>query len=242
MKRRIRSKYFARRLAALALVLAVFVGVSALAAGALNWVGSQVGGWFSPVSSSRGYDVTTASSLTVIVNKVRPLSPLDYYPAQIADFNLVPTAATAFAKMRDAAHKSGAGDLVVASAFRDFATQQETFAKYTAELGEAAGENRAAKPGFSEHQTGLAADLAATGQSCAIKVCFAKTTAGRWLAKNSWRYGFILRYPKGASDVTGYQFEPWHFRFVGAKLTREMHAAKAMVLETYLNLGPAPNY
>ncbi|MEO0024033.1 MAG: hypothetical protein RL196_474 [Actinomycetota bacterium] len=222
--------------------MAVFVGVSALAAGALGWVGSLATGWFAPSPNSRGYDVATSSSLTVVVNKQRPLSPLDYYPAQISDFNLTPKASAAFAKMRSSMAKAGAGDLVVVSAFRDYATQLETFTKYTSDLGETAGENRAAKPGFSEHQTGLAADIAATGQSCAIKICFAQTKAGRWLAKNSWRFGFILRYPKGASEITGYQFEPWHYRFVGPQLAREMHKAKVAVLETYLNLGPAPNY
>jgi len=105
-----------------------------------------------------------------------------------------------------------------------------------------AGENRAAKPGFSEHQTGLAADISATDQTCAIKICFAHTKAGRWLAANAYKFGFILRYPRGATAVTGYQFEPWHYRFVGTKLALEMHKAKATVLETYLALPPAPDY
>ena len=231
-----------RRLIGLVLAVGIFVGVSAAIAAGLTWAGSQVAGWFDGSRSSMGYDVDTADSLTVVVNKARPLNPLKYYPNDIQAFNLRKPAAEAFSAMQSSMQNAGAGDLTVTSGFRDFASQKETFEHYTATLGETAGGHRAARPGFSEHQTGLAVDVAARGQACAIKTCFAKTPAGKWLAKNSWRYGFILRYPKNVTSTTGYQFEPWHFRFVGKKLAREMHTAKATVLETYLGLPAAPDY
>lgn len=241
-KRGVKRKYLIRRLAGLALALGIFVGVSAAIGAGVTWAGSQLSGWFNPSRVAFGYDVDTASSLTVVVNKARPLNPITFYPSDIGQFNLTKPAAAGLAKMQRAMATAGAGNLVVMSGFRDYASQQDTFLHYTAALGDVAGGNRAARPGFSEHQTGLAADVAASGQSCAVKACFAKTTAGKWLAKNSWRYGFILRYPKDATDVTGYQFEPWHFRFVGTKLAREMHTAKATVLESYLGLPAAPDY
>lgn len=231
-----------RRLIVLVLMLGLLVGVSAAIAGGVTWVGNQVGAWFNPGAQKPAYDTDTASSLTVVVNKARPLSPLTYHPLKMGSVELAKPAADAYLKMRAAIHAAGAGELKIDSGFRDFATQQGTYLHYTATLGMNAGENRAAKPGFSEHQTGLAADISATDQTCAIKICFAKTKAGKWMSRNSWRFGFILRYPKGATAITGYQFEPWHYRFVGKKFAAEMHNAKAAVLETYLGLPPAPDY
>ena len=193
-------------------------------------------------STVMGYDIDTASSLTVVVNKSRPLVPVTYGPAQFGSYNLAKPASDALAKMRRGMAKAGAGDLLLSSGYRGYYSQRAIYRKDVAALGLIKGQRLAAKPGFSEHQTGLAADLAAAGQGCAIRVCFSTTRAGKWLAANAWRYGFILRYPKGATSVTGYQFEPWHFRFVGAKLASAMHAAKAAVLETFLGLPPAPDY
>jgi D-alanyl-D-alanine carboxypeptidase len=105
-----------------------------------------------------------------------------------------------------------------------------------------AGEALAARPGYSEHQTGLAADVSASGQGCVIQVCFAKTKAGKWLAANAWQYGFILRYPDGQTKTTGYQFEPWHFRYVGVQLATEMKSQNITVLEKFWNLPAAPAY
>jgi D-alanyl-D-alanine carboxypeptidase len=111
-----------------------------------------------------------------------------------------------------------------------------------AQLGLVAGEYLAARPGYSEHQTGLAADLSAAGQGCVIRVCFANTKAGKWLAANAWQYGFILRYPKGHTATTGYQFEPWHYRYVGVELSTQMHLTGVAVLEDFFGLPAAPKY
>ena len=108
-------------------------------------------------------------------------------------------------------------------------------------IGKVAGEKLAARPGHSEHQTGLAVDFAAKGVST-LTTSFAKTKAGIWLAANAWKYGFILRYPKGKTAVTGYQFEPWHFRYVGVRTATDMHDRNILTLEEYYSLPAAPNY
>ena len=196
----------------------------------------------SPGASASPFDVDSASSLTVVVNKIRPLKPVKYHPAAFGSFNLAKPASDALVKMRAAMAKAGAGDLVLASGYRGYFTQKSIYARNLVRLGTKGAQRLTAMPGYSEHQTGLAADLAATGQGCRIYVCFAETKAGKWLAKNSWQFGFILRYPNGATKITGYQYEPWHFRFVGTELAKAMHLAKATVLESYLNLPAAPDY
>ena len=105
-----------------------------------------------------------------------------------------------------------------------------------------AGEALAARPGHSEHQTGLAVDVAAVGQGCVIQVCFGKTRAGRYVAKYAYRFGFIVRYPDGQTPITGYQYEPWHLRYVGVGLATEMRNEGVTVLENFWGLDPAPTY
>ena len=145
-------------------------------------------------------------------------------------------------RMARAMKTAGAGTLVLQSAYRSFASQTAVHARQVARLGKAKGEALAARPGFSEHQTGLAADVAAVSQGCVIQICFAKTKAGSWLASNAYLYGFILRYPKGQTAITGYQFEPWHFRFVGVSLAGQMHRDGIKTLESFWKLPAAPAY
>jgi len=188
-----------------------------------------------------GYDTTTANSLTVVVNKTHPLKPITYAP-KLGSYNLAKPASAALVAMRAAMAKAGAGDLQLGSGYRSYYSQKAIFDRNVGRFGRAETLKLTALPGYSEHQTGLAADLVATGQGCRMYPCFANTKAGKWLAANSWQFGFILRYPQGATRITGYDFEPWHFRFVGVALATAMHKAKATVLETYLGLPSAPNY
>lgn len=195
-----------------------------------------------PSAGASAYDLNSAASLTVVVNKVRPLKPVRYRPQVMGSYNLAKPASDALTKMRAAMAKAGAGDLILASGYRSYFSQKAIYERNLAKLGVSGAQKLTAMPGYSEHQTGLAADLAATGQGCRIFMCFADTPAGKWLAANSWQFGFILRYPSGATKVTGYQYEPWHFRFVGKPLAAAMHKAKASVLETFLGLPAAPSY
>ncbi len=92
-----------------------------------------------------------------------------------------------------------------------------------------------AQPGKSEHQTGLCVDLVTSEESEALTVAFEQTQAFAWLAENAYRFGFILRYPKGDEAITGYTYEPWHYRFVGREAATDMHLGD-LTLEEYLAL------
>ena len=190
------------------------------------------------------YSLTKANSLWVVANKQRPLNPITYKPAlgYFKGVALAKVASTALTQMAAGMAKDKAGTLLLNSGYRSYDTQKIVHARQVSRLGLKAGEALAARPGYSEHQTGLAADVSASGQGCVIQVCFAKTKAGKWLAANAWQYGFILRYPDGQTKVTGYQFEPWHFRFVGVQLATEMKSQNISVLEKFWQLPAAPSY
>ena len=190
------------------------------------------------------YSLTKASSLWVVANKQRPLNPITYKP-EIGYFKGVQVAkvtAAALSQMAAGMLKDKAGTLLLNSGYRSYDTQVAVHDRQVKRLGLKAGEALAARPGYSEHQTGLAADVSAAGQGCTIQVCFAKTKAGKWLAANAWQYGFILRYPDGQTATTGYQFEPWHFRYVGVELATEMKSQNITVLEKFWKLPAAPSY
>jgi D-alanyl-D-alanine carboxypeptidase len=189
------------------------------------------------------------------VDKKRPLNPLSFVPGNLVKpkfddgagvnpngLQLAKPAAKAIKVMATAMKTAGAGTLVLSSTYRSYTTQVGVHSKDVAALGLAAGEKLAARPGYSEHQTGLAADLSAVGQGCVVQVCFASTKAGKWLAANAWQYGFILRYPNGQTPYTGYQFEPWHYRYVGTELSTQMHNTGITVLEKFWGLPAAPTY
>ncbi len=190
-------------------------------------------------------NIQSASSLLVVVNKQRPLNPKTYVPSPRSSVNgvsLQKDAAIALKQMAAAMKKAGAGTLWLNSGYRSYSTQVDVHARQVKALGLAAGERLAARPGYSEHQTGLAADVSAIGQGCSIQVCFAKTKAGKWLAANAWQYGWILRYENGQTSVTGYQFEPWHFRYVGIDMATDYKAKRAKSLEAFWGLPAAPKY
>jgi D-alanyl-D-alanine carboxypeptidase len=151
-------------------------------------------------------------------------------------------ASTASYRLAMAMRAEGAGSMVIQSGYRSFAEQSTIYDRQVARFGLKAGEALAARPGYSEHQTGWALDVSARGQGCQIRVCFGKTKAGSWLVANAYKYGFIIRYPEFATPVTGYQYEPWHLRYVGKPLAKAMHDAKVSTLEKYFSLPSAPNY
>ena len=88
-----------------------------------------------------------------------------------------------------------------------------------------------ARPGFSEHQLGTAVDFGSWSLSNQFHTDFYETPEGQWLVKNAHKYGFTLSYPGYAEDVTGYYFEPWHFRYVGAELATRLHAERLTLIE-----------
>ncbi|SDF73039.1 D-alanyl-D-alanine carboxypeptidase [Blastococcus aurantiacus] len=182
-------------------------------------------------------------STWVVVNKLRPLQPLGYAPADLVDIGgglqLRAEAARAVGALRAEAAAAGL-DVGVQSAYRSFERQQGLFGNATARFGVAGAELRSARPGFSEHQTGLAVDVG--GGGCDIERCFGDTPEGRWVVANAHRTGFLVRYPAGSELITGYQYEPWHLRYVGPELATEMHETGVATLEEFFGLPPAPEY
>lgn len=190
------------------------------------------------------------SSLQVVVNKTRPLNPATYYPSDLVKvsgkFNpygriVRKEVAAAVLTMGNQMQADGQGTLIVQSGFRSYGSQKTIHDSKVRALGKVKGENLAARPGYSEHQTGLAIDFAAKGVS-SLNIGFANTKAGKWLAANAYKYGFVLRYPKGKSAITGYQYEPWHFRYVGVQVATAMHDGNVATLEEYFALPAAPGY
>ena len=197
-----------------------------------------------PPAFDRGQrSIDDPNSTWVVVNKLRPLQPLGYAPADLVDvgggLQLRAEAAQAVAALRAEAAAAGL-DVAVQSAYRPFERQEGLFGNSAARFGVAGAEQRSARPGFSEHQTGLAVDVG--GGGCDIERCFGDTAEGRWVAGNAHRTGFLVRYPLGSEQVTGYQYEPWHLRYVGPELATEMHETGVATLEEFFGLPPAPQY
>jgi len=115
--------------------------------------------------------------------------------------------------------------LMIGSGYRSANLQSIYFNSLARAVGEAAANQSIARPGQSEHQTGLAVDISTVARNCYLSNCFAETNDGIWLANNSYKYGFIIRYPKGKESITGYGYEPWHFRFVGVDLATAIYVS-----------------
>ncbi len=177
------------------------------------------------------------SSLWVVVNKSRPLNPLAYASSDLVavgnNQQLRKEAAAALALLILDAKNQG---LTIAplSGYRSYATQVSVYNKEVASNGQAVADTESAKPGYSEHQTGLAVDVG--GGGCGIEDCFGTTAEGKWLAANSHTYGFIIRYQAGKEAVTGYRAEPWHIRYIGTDLSEEMHKQNITTLEEFFGL------
>jgi len=198
---------------------------------------------FSKAFSESSFSYTAADSIWVLVNKVRPLNPADYKPEVVLprlarpgfsnpkNQKLRSDAAAALVLMDRAFNKQTGKRIILTSGYRSYSAQQTMHDLMVKRYGSSGGDRIAARPGFSEHQTGIAVDLATTGG-----------TNYRWLADNAWRYGYILRYPNKKTKVTGYQYEPWHFRYIGELLATEYHYLGAPSYEEFLTAGAAPKY
>lgn len=188
----------------------------------------------------------------VVVNKQRPFSPIDFGPSLLAlpegvrslsGGELRTDAATALSAMVGAARDAGVGDLAMESGYRSYSTQQSTYRGHLNDRGVAGADLVSARPGFSEHQSGLGADVVACGTSgCGSLDDLAATPQGAWVAEHAWEHGWIVRYLDGRTDVTGYLPEPWHLRYVGPELARAYHDGGWTTLEEFFGLPAAPGY
>lgn len=194
---------------------------------------------------ARVEDYNNPSSLWVVVNKDLPLSDPQYRPSDltlladtsrtdksndersiravaVADFNAMVTEA-----------KTAGYDLIIGSGFRPYALQATYYNNYVATYGLERANQFSAKPGYSEHQTGLTADITVRSMQCYLDTCFGDTAAGKWLAANAPNYGFIIRYPADKTDITKYQYEPWHVRYVGKPLAGALKQSGLTLDEAY---------
>lgn len=206
-----------------------------------------------PAAFDKGrYSINDAASPWVVVNKGRVL-PSDYVPANLVDPNvplrlaasspemhLRADAASALETMFSDAKQQGL-NFMLASGYRPYTEQVYLYSYYVSHDGQAAADASSARAGHSEHQTGLAADVEPAGRSCEVEQCFADTPEGKWLAANAHKYGFIIRYPKGQENQTGYEYEPWHVRYVGTDLAAQIYKAGAS-LEQYFGLAYYADY
>lgn len=192
--------------------------------------------------------VANPESVTVLVNKQYSL-PSSYEPKDLVYPNVPFTfkeqiekrkmrkeAAQALEKLFAGAKKDGIF-LAGVSAYRSHATQTSVYNNYVKKDGEEKARTYSAVPGHSEHETGLAIDVSGSDGKCAAEDCFGGTKEASWLAKHASEYGFIIRYLKGKESITGYQYEPWHIRYVGTEMAKDI-AAKGITLEEYLNAVP----
>lgn len=177
------------------------------------------------------------NSVDVIVNKSHCLSPINFAPSDLVSidgFLLSAKAATHMSDMFAAAAAAGA-PLSFTSTYRSFDDQVATYSGWTKNNGSTQlADTVSARPGYSEHQTGLAADLKAGG--CALE-CFATTPQYAWLQVHAADYGFIQRYYAGSESITGYSAEPWHYRYVGNDIAKDMKVKGFKTLEQYWNIS-----
>lgn len=157
----------------------------------------------------------------IIANKTYSL-PEDYDPGLDED------TLSAFQDMIAAASRDGLR-IYLCSGYRSYKDQEIIYNGYAEERGTEAADEVSARPGHSEHQTGLAIDVNYTEFS------FADTNEGQWLADHCAEYGFIIRFPKGKEEQTGFEYEPWHIRYVGVDIAKEI-MDNGLCLEEYLGV------
>jgi D-alanyl-D-alanine carboxypeptidase len=196
----------------------------------------------------------TDKTYLILANKETKLGN-EYVPASLStlpssltlygkEIKMEATAALAVEALVRELRACGYTDIAVTSGYRSYEYQQILFNTYlgnemaahpswTQAQCEAEVLTYSARPGESEHQTGLCIDLISTN-NVVLDTSFAQNPAYEWLMENAHYFGFILRYPQEKESITGYTYEPWHYRFVGAKAATEIHE-KGITLEEYLN-------
>lgn len=178
--------------------------------------------------TSKGYEIIEVDGLTyingvLVVNKTYSV-PQDYAPG-----DLTPECKEAFDELAAAAARDGF-NIYVLSGYRSYETQTGLYNRYCARDGQEKADTYSARPGHSEHQTGLAIDVNSVSYS------FASTPEGQWIAANSYKYGFIVRYGQNKESLTGYAYEPWHIRYVGVAMAQAVYDS-GLCLEEYLGIS-----
>lgn len=181
-------------------------------------------------------DIKTPSKLDVLVNKNNRLSPM-YIPIDLEEVStkvaydqkfLRHDARIAFEKLSFDALELGY-HIVCVSAYRDYEYQKDLYKHYVDTKGLEYADKCSARPGHSEHQTGLSLDVMGSNMDYNL---FLHSVEYDWMSKNAHKYGFILRYPEGKEHITGFKYEPWHYRYVGKELAKIMYENN-LTLEEY---------
>jgi len=189
--------------------------------------------------------VTNPDDVTVLVNKQRAL-PADYIPPDLVEPQ-VPfpyeekvekrlmraEAARALEALFLKAEMDGI-KLYAVSGYRSYRTQKSLYETYVQTQGPEHAAAFSAEPGKSEHQTGLAMDVSGADSETRLEQSFADTPEGKWLEANCADFGFVIRYPKGKEAITGYAYEPWHLRYVGTEIAKEV-MSRGLTLEEYFS-------
>jgi len=195
------------------------------------------------------YDITSASSITVVVTKRRPLSPSSYVPSELVALSGIPggsghqmrkEAAAAMTRMYEGADAAGV-PFRISTAYRSYGFQQNLHSREVTQKGLAAADSLVARPGYSEHQTGLTADVYDVPAN-ELNQRFGESGAGVWIRDHAHEYGFIVSYPDGSQSVTGYVYEPWHVRYVGEGVAADMHETGVATLQEYFDVEDSPTY
>jgi len=188
--------------------------------------------------------VTNSSAYDMIVNKTRNLSgsyipddlvPLDDIPKSLQNPEVNQLRKVAYYALKELfakAKEEKSFELYARSGYRSYNTQVSLYNAYVASKGQEAADTFSAKPGQSEHQTGLAMDITCKSMNFQLDTTFGETEEGKWVAENAHRFGFVVRYPQGKENITGYQYEPWHLRYVGPTLANEVYESQ-LTLEEY---------
>ncbi|WP_026694566.1 D-alanyl-D-alanine carboxypeptidase family protein [Peribacillus kribbensis] len=191
------------------------------------------------------------SSIQVLINKENKL-PDGYVPGDLVYTNIpfIFSGNSEKKKMRkpasDAISRLFAGakqqgmQLLGVSAYRSYVTQVGLFNAYVKKDGYEKARTYSAVPGTSEHQTGLTIDVTGGDGKCAAESCFGGTKEAKWLQEHAADYGFIIRYPEGKQSITGYKYEPWHLRYVGTAIARDV-MGRGITLEEYFHAVPVNN-
>ena len=193
----------------------------------------------------------TCDNLLVLVDKVHGL-PQNYAPpdrVHLADYSIPITQTATSGRLimvndlqRLFADSTSAGiDLKVVSAYRSYDLQASVYASYAQQYGANEANAFSAQPGHSQHQLGTAIDFGTQELGYDLSQSFASTKAGQWLQANAYKYGFYLAYPEAQGSMTGYEFEPWHFRYIGVQNALNLKMS-GLGMQAYLErYGVLPN-
>ena len=187
--------------------------------------------------------VENPTSVKVLVNKTHKL-PDGYVPPDLVvpdvpfpfeedhpKKQMRQEAAAALEELFQASSQAGL-ELFATSGYRSYERQKAIYQNNVRKMGQAEADKFSARPGTSEHQTGLAMDVTSAEMGFSLEQSFGQTDEGVWLADNAHRFGFIIRYPEGQSAITGYSYEPWHIRYIGKEAATEVYE-QGITLEEY---------